>query len=276
MYSTLMVHLELGRDNAALLGITGDLAERFDTDVIGIVAGQLISIAAGDDCVSPAVIEQDRNEVAAQIKAAEDEFRTALQYRSRQIEWRSIPSCVKLTEYIATQMRSADLLITGVNSRGSWLDPARRVDTADLIMQVGRPVLVAPAQVQKLWAKGILVGWKDTRETRRAVAGALPFLIAAKRVVVVECVANAIEIAEGRKNAQDVCDWLGRHDVSAESLALVADDDCTAPLEAIAQNEGADLVVAGAYGHTRLHEWVLGGVTRDLLLQAQQCSLLSH
>ncbi len=276
MYSTLMVHLQLGKDNTALLDITGDLAERFDTDVIGIVACQPLSIVAGDDFVSPAAIDQDRNEITTQFKAAEDEFRNALQHRSRQLEWRSMLTYGAPTEYLALQMRSADLLITGVDYRGSWLDPTWRVDTADLIMQVGRPVLVVPARVQKLWARDILVGWKDTRETRRAVADALPFLMAAKRVVVVEFVANSGAIAAGCKNAQDVSDWLERHDVSAESLALVAEDDYAAALDAIAQKEGADLVVAGAYGHTRLHEWVLGGVTRDLLLQAERCSLLSH
>ena len=70
--------------------------------------------------------------------------------------------------------------------------------------------------------------------------------------------------------------WLRWHDVVAEPLVLASNGDDVGVLNAIAQELAADLIVAGAYGHSRLREWVLGGVTRDLLLRANRCSLVSH
>lgn len=275
MYSTLMVHLEMDKDNSAILGITGDLAERFDADVMGIVACQPMATVVGDGILSGEVIERDRADLAAQAKAVEASFRAALKHRSRGLEWRSQLNYDAPTEYIVQQMRGADLLVTGVDFRGSWLDATWHVDTADLVMQIGRPTLIVPAQARKLVANNILVGWKDTRETRRAVSDALPFLRTAKRIVVAEVVADDDGIPDGRRHTREVCDWLGRHDIEAEPIAVVADDD-VAPLDALARREGADLIVAGAYGHTRFHEWALGGVTRDLLRDSGRCSLLSH
>ncbi len=64
--------------------------------------------------------------------------------------------------------------------------------------------------------------------------------------------------------------------MSAETLAAASAGDDAAQLNALAQERDAGVVVAGAYGHSRLHEWALGGVTRDLLLRTERCSLLSH
>lgn len=275
MYSTLMVHLYRDQDNAALLDITADLAERFNADVVGIVAYQPI-LVAGNDALPASVIEHDRAEIVAQMEAAEKEFRAALQHGSRRLEWRSKLTYGAPTAYIVEQLRSADLLITGVDHRASWLDPTPRVDTADLVLQAGRPVLVVPAQTRQLVADNILVGWKDTGETRRAVSDALPFLRMAKRVVVAEVVANDAVMLEARQNTADVCSWLMKHKISAEPLVLAADDKYGFSLDAIAEDQGADLIVAGGYGHSRLRQWVLGGVTRDLLKHAERCALLSH
>lgn len=276
MYSTLMVHLELEKDNTPLLDIAGDLAERFDADVIGITACQPLSIVAGDGVLTGEVFEMDRTNKTDQMKVMEKSFRTALQHRVRGLEWRSQLDYEPPIRYIVEEMRSADLLITGVKSHGSWLDSTWNVNTTDLIMQTGRPVLVVPKHIQKLVADNILIGWKNSRESRRAVSDALPFLSTAKRVVVTEVVTSASGLADARKNTQDVCAWLERHDIPAEPLVTVNDESYIVPLDDIAQKQGADLVVIGAYGHSRLHEWMLGGVTRDLLMNAERCSLLSH
>ena len=81
-----------------------------------------------------------------------------------------------------------------------------------------------------------------------------------------------------RTRLDDVVDWLRKHDDIAESRAISTGqtDDDAGRLDRFAQEEGADLIVGGAYGHSRLREWVMGGVTRDLLLRADRCSLVSH
>ena len=72
----------------------------------------------------------------------------------------------------------------------------------------------------------------------------------------------------------DVAQWLGRHAIAA--IGTVMDDgNGSGQLDALWQNE-ADLVVAGAYGHTRVREWVLGGFTRTVLTRSRRCSFLTH
>lgn len=74
----------------------------------------------------------------------------------------------------------------------------------------------------------------------------------------------------------DVVGWLKRDGIVAEPVAAAATADDALRLDAIARDQARDLIVAGAYGHSRLHEWALGGVTRDLLLRAGRCSFVSH
>ena len=273
-YGTLMVHLELGRSNAGLLQITGDLAERFHASVIGIAACQPMQIVYGDGFISGDIYEQDRQELDKEMKAAEAEFRSALQTRAVTLEWRSTVMFTLLSDYLAREARSADLIITGIAS-GDLFDSSRSVSTGDLVMRAGRPVLVVPSAASKVKLDRVVVGWKDTREARRAVSDALPLLKGASHVAVVEIAVEA-ELAAARTQIEDVAGWLHRHGIKAECLTSPSTGDDATALYAVAQDQGADLIVAGAYGHSRLREWALGGVTRDLLLRANWCSLLSH
>ena len=273
-YATLMVHLELGRSNAGLLQITGDLAQRFHAGVIGVAVCKPMQMLYGDGYVSGALIEQDRDEVARELKAAEDEFRSALGPRAGTLEWRSTVTYGLLTDYLAGEARCADLIITGVAS-GDMFDSSRAVNTGDLVMRAGRPVLIVPAAASTLKLDRVLIGWKDTREARRAAADALPLLKLAGSVTVVE-IASEVDLPAARSHLEDLVGWLKRHGVAAESLAQLSTGDDAAGLYAIAQDLGADIFVAGAYGHSRMREWALGGVTRDFLLSANRCSLVSH
>ena len=273
-YGTLMVHLELGRSNAGLLQIAGDLAERFHAGVSGIAACQPMQLVYGDSFISGDIYEQDRQELDKEMKAAEAEFRRALQMRAVTLEWRSTVMFTLLSDYLARESRSADLVITGIAS-GDLFDSSRSVNTGDLVMRAGRPVLVVPAAAGKVKLDRVVVGWKNTREARRAVSDALPLLKGASHVAVVE-IAVEEELAAARTQIEDVAGWLNRHGIKAECLTSPSTGDDATALYAMAQDQGADVIVAGAYGHSRLREWALGGVTRDLLLRANWCSLLSH
>ena len=273
-YATLMVHLEPGRPNAGLLKITVELAERLSAGVIGIAARQPLQMVYGDGYVPGDLYQQYHDDSTKELNAAEAEFRAALRGRVAFAEWRSAMTCLDLADYIAREARSADLVLTGVAAR-NFLDASRAVDTGELVMQAGRPVLLVPTGASTLKLDHALIGWKDTRETRRAVAAAVPLLKHAGRVSVVEiAVMDDMPAALGR--TQDVAAWLGRHGIKADGAAQLSTGDDAAALYAIGQDQGADVVVAGAYGHSRLREWVLGGVTRDLLLSANRCSLVSH
>jgi nucleotide-binding universal stress UspA family protein len=162
-----------------------------------------------------------------------------------------------------------------VDRDASVFDHSRHVNVGDVVMHVGRPVLVVPAGASGVDFDKIIIGWKDTRETRRAIADALPFLRKAAQVTVVEIVAEP-ELEAAQARLDDVVIWLSRHGVVAEPIARASAGEDAHQLHVVALECNAGLIVAGAYGHSRVREWVLGGVTRDLLLRAGQCALVSH
>jgi len=274
-YTSLMVHLQLGRSNAGLLRIAGDLAERFQARLIGVAACQPLRLLYNDGYMPAGLIEDDRQNMAQQLAVAEAEFRTLIQQRPDDLDWRSTTTLAPLSHYLADEARNADLVITAVDHEAASFDVSRRVNVDDLVLQVGRPVLVVPATLGRLEAQRIVVGWKETREARRAIVDALPFLKRAGHVAVVE-IADENDMPAARSHLRDVIAWLRRHGVEAEPIVSAASGDAAAQLGAIASDQGAEIVVAGAYGHGRLGEWALGGVTRDLLRCVDRCSLLSH
>ncbi len=273
-YATLMVHLELGRSNVGLLRIAADLAERRRADVIGIAGCQDMVTTYNDGYVPGDFLVQVRDEAKQEIKEAEAEFRSALKTRANALEWRSTVMSASLSDYIACEARSADLVITSVNS-GDMLNASRLINTGELLMQVGRPVLIVPDTTDEPDIEHIVVGWKDSREARRATFDALPLLKKATHVTVVE-IAPEQELAEADKRVKDVGAWLKRHGVVAECISRHSTGDEATQLNAIASKHGAGIIVVGAYGHSRLREFVFGGVTRDLLRSTGCCSFMSH
>ncbi len=272
-YSTLMVHLELEHSNDARLQIAADLAERFNAKLIGIAAADPQPAYYGDGAFAQGLVGRERSQIRERMVETEALFRSEMQRRTCEIEWHS--AMASPVDYVSQQARAADLIITGGNGDGLLLDPLRRLDPSDLVMQAGRPVFIVPPEAEHLTLKCALVAWKDTREARRAVYDALPLLRKVKEVNVVEVIlhdGDDRDAAQGR--VDDVTAWLRRHSISAHGTVLCALDEKD-QIEQILQY-GADFLVAGAYGHTRLREWVLGGFTRSLLSHSQHCSLLTH
>ena len=274
-YATLMVHLELGHPNTTLLNVAGDLAGRLDANVIGIAVCQPLRIIYNDGYVPDSIIQQDRQTIDDEIKVAKAEFHAAMNVRIANSEWRSAVTYRSLSEHLAREARCADLVITGVDRNISMFDTSRHVDIGDFVMQAGRPCLIVPEGMDRLKLDHVVVGWKDTGETRRAICDALPLLKKAGRVTVVE-IADEENLAVARAHVQDVVGWLKRHGIDATPMVSLAIGTDAAELDSIVQAQRGDLLVAGAYGHSRVREWALGGVTRDLLLRAGRCSLVSH
>jgi len=274
-YSTLMVHLNLGVSNDGLLHIAVDLAARFNAHVIGIGACQPLQVSCGDGYLSGDLIEQDRIEMSREIGEAAAAFRAAFQGTASRVEWRSTVLPSSLATYVAQQADAADLLIFSPEEKGLTRDFSRCVKVGELVMQVARPVLIVPPGVNQLNLENIVVGWKETREARRAISDALPLLKLAAHVTVLE-IAAAEQIAAVGEHLKDVADWLGRHGIAAETMTAVSQGNDAAELDAIAQQKAAGLLVTGAYGHSRLREWMLGGVTRNLMLHPARCSFVSH
>jgi nucleotide-binding universal stress UspA family protein len=273
-YSSLMVHLDLNKSNDARLHVAGDLAEIFDAKLIGIAACQAQPSVYADGAFAQSLVDQLEAEAEEQLNSLQSRFRTAFQNRIRDIEWRS--SLGSPLGFVTREARAADLVITGTDGHGAFLNPMMQLDPSDLVMNIGRPMMVVPPQVDRLKLSSVVVGWKDTREARRAVADSLPLLQKAKEVTVVEIVEDSEHRSAAERRVADVAGWLSRHRVEAAHRVPMRHGNAVEQLGEQASEIGADIIVAGAYGHARLSEWVFGGVTRDLIAKGSRCALLSH
>jgi nucleotide-binding universal stress UspA family protein len=274
-YKSIMVHLELDGDNKDVLGVTAELATRFNARVIGIAACQPAHILANEGVFAGEVVSRDRAEIVRELAAAEAQFRSVLEGRVRGLQWRSVTTFGLLADVLAEEGRAADLIITGRDLGFHLFDQSRRVHIGELVMRAGRPVLLVPKGVRSLPLRNVVVGWKESREARRAAADALPLLREARRVTVLEIAPEGQQpFAQG--HVEDVACWLDAHEVKAVPQALVRVGNDTGHLCRELTDRRCDLFVAGAYGHSRLSEWTFGGVTQDMLLDPDLCVLLSH
>jgi nucleotide-binding universal stress UspA family protein len=239
-FKALITHVVSDRGCASRLAMTRSVARALGAEVIGV--GAQAPWPYGE--VQDARGGEFKRLVAAargRIAQAETEFRGSMAGHGVGHSWRG-------------EVGHPDVVVT------------RHARAADLMPTTETPFA----------ADSILLAWKNTRETRRAVSLALPLLQSARRVVVAAvCRAGDLEAVE--QELADLSDRLSRHGVKATSLAEVgAPDAAGRRLLRIADSSHSELIVAGAYGHSRLREWVLGGVTRDLIASGRRWVLLSH
>jgi len=177
---------------------------------------------------------------------------------------------------IAAEAGRADIVVIGRNDRIDDGSGVYQVAPANLIMTCGTPVMVVSADAPLSFkARRILLAWKSTAQAARAARAALPLLKSAETVVLTEVVSEPEE-GKYEVSAEAMAAYLGSHGVEVSIRRLPsAGDPGYQLIEAAADNE-CDLIVAGAYGHSRLREWVLGGVTRSLLAAPTIPCILSH
>jgi nucleotide-binding universal stress UspA family protein len=218
---------------------------------------------------------QDREVRMQEIAEAETEFREIMAAHATSFDWHAGMTATPIAHEVANHARRADLVVTAAQRNNNLFNAPNPLRIGDLVMETGRPVLVVPDPAEGLSLDHVLVGWKDSREARRAIPDALPLLDKSGRVTVVEIVPEP-ELREARSRLDQVVAWLGRHRIKAKGLAIESNKDDPGRLRLLASDLDATFVVAGAYGHSRFHEWVFGGFTRDLLLHTDLCAMLSH
>jgi nucleotide-binding universal stress UspA family protein len=277
-YASMLVHVENDSTSSdARLDLAVALAHRFNATLIGVAAeavrpppvdGMGGAFLAGDIMVA------EEEQIRADLQSAEERFRSHPGMQDLASEWRSAMG--RPVEVLGRESRAADLVIVGRDLDRLRAGSYRSVDPGEIVMSAGRPVLVVPPGADTLSARHTTVGWKDAREARRAVWDASPFLRAAESVHVVELVGEG-EFDAATNRVSDVVRHLERHQVKAHGEVRTRREASAADeLILTAEQRGADLIVAGGYGHARLREWIFGGVTRDLLRHCPKCCLLSH
>jgi nucleotide-binding universal stress UspA family protein len=167
--------------------------------------------------------------------------------------------------------RHHDLIVVGRRTGPNGLPPDL-IET--LLLSSGRPLLIAPEQPPSLPVGTVVVCWKETAEAARAVAAAMPLLIHAKRVVLVGVKERDPSLADG---LVDLSHQLAWHGINAEVdfISSVA-GPVRKVLLAAARSYHADLLVMGAYGHSRTRQVVFGGFTRSVLETADLAVFLMH
>ena len=274
MINTLMVNVVLGRPNKQVLDATARIAAKFEAGVIGFAACRPVQTVCHDYAVPAVLFDEDRKEIARHAKAGELEFRHAIAQLKGRTEWRAHTTVFPLAEYLSRQARNADLVVIGTEPGDRQCDATRRPDICDFVMSVGRPVLLVPAAAVMNGLDRVVVAWKDTREARRAIVDALPFLKVATKTTIVEIAADK-ELPEARSSVVEVVAWLSHHGITAFAEVTPSSRANASQLDAIAHELEADLIVAGAYGYPRQGQWVLGGITTELLA-GDRCAIVSH
>ena len=272
IFSTIMVQLDVDSPAAPRTIYAQELARRFEAILIGFAAADPHVFVPSDDggVAAAELMRQRGQEIEERLKVLREEFWSVA---GDDASWRE--GIGDPTRLLALHARAADLIVTAAPAHSIADDHHRVVDIGTLILSAGRPVLLAEDNLTPPAAQKIVIAWKDTREARRAVADAMPFLTEAQEVLVATI--EEKDQMSARESIGDVVRFLMRHGVKARSdlLAASSADGCQVVMD-IARQMGADLVVAGGYGHSRIREWAFGGMTRSLLKQGAINRLLSN
>ncbi len=278
-WKTILVQLSNPRRTAVLLSVAGRLAERSNAHLIGFNVGHALAhMPAMPTLVGPedfAAFQAIDDEQAERLKAAFDD---ATRNRAFVPEWRNIElTGMDPAATVIEHGRAADLIVAS-QADPDW-EMSGLFDAPErLALESGRPVLVVPyAGGFGEIGKRIMVAWSGKREGARAVFDALPLLKTADTVTLLCVVGKDADGESGQLPGAEVAASLARHGVKVTIKKSISDeigvgDEILARLA----DDSSDLLVMGAYGHSRLREMVFGGVTRQILRHMTVPTLMSH
>ena len=276
-YKTILVHCDASRAVGTRLAAAAQVAQRFEARLVGLHAREpfeVVSFVDGGMALEP-LMEAYRAGCEAAEKTAQSAYDKATKGRNFPSEWRVTEAFSD--DALTVSARYADLLVVG---QADPDDPAgSRNDLPEaMAFATGRPVLVVPhIGAPSTVGKTVMLCWNASRESARAAADALPFLRAAEKVIVLVVDPEVSAAGHGQEPGADVALWLARHGVKVTVQRDVAADAQVAEvILSRAADHGVDLIVMGIYGHSRLREMVLGGVTRDILQHMTVPVLMSH
>lgn len=277
---SILVHLDNGKHVRARVAAAAALALQHDAHLIGLApTGWMVMPAESVAAAALAMYEETAMCLLREAaQACIDAFR-------QQVEHLGVPSHESRLgvgyagEVMALAAKYCDLTVVTQTAPEEARAEQSPQMAQDVLLQSGRPVLVLPFAGPSTVAPGnrVLVGWNASREAARAMHDALPFLRKAASVeVVVFDTPEDVDLKHGEVPGADIGLWLARHGVKVDVKYLPAKVAAGEALLSHAFDIGADMIVAGGYGHSRLRESILGGVTRTLMRSAPVPVLLSH
>jgi nucleotide-binding universal stress UspA family protein len=255
------------------------LAERFGAHLTALyLAAEPFMRSVSSFHLPADVVREHLRHTEAEAEPIFTAARQAAEQRGVELETRlETGSLDRLPAILARIARNADLIVVGEpRPEESGTDETALVEAA--FMDTGRPALVVPyVGAQALPPVRVLVAWDGSREAARAVHDALPLLSLAEEVVVLIVDAAKVGPRFGLQPGTGILAHLGRHGIAARVKAVESGGAAIAGLILMqAAAEKADLLVMGGYGHSRLREMILGGVTRHMLERMSVPVLFAH
>ncbi len=270
-FKTILVHVEATPESDLRLGAAVRLANAWGANLMGLGGCEpaFLAMPWASAYSDGEILQEVLDEEGVELKDAAVRFELATESLRARALWTSFG------EYPAQALEScaagADLIVASAH-RGPKASTAA---AGDLVMRAGIPALTIPTDAPSIATKAIVVAWSNTPEARRAVSSALPLLKSADRVTVLHIRQPDDETAG--VGLEDVVGRLKRHgiDAAAESVAC-AHHDIGDAVSGFAEQGLFDVIISGAYGHSHLREWVLGGATEGLLARSSLPVLFSH
>ena len=281
-----IVYVDQSEDALERLRLAADLAVRHDSYLTALYAREWSQAqldrrkAAELGLVSAHGLSTLDNDIEAAIAAAAERIRAFLDERARADGLRGEllgvdgPAATVVPQYA----RYADLCILG---RDVPDGPAsvNYTFSEQLLFVTGRPVLCVPGQRRfRSLGQHIALAWNSSRPAARSLSDALPLIERAEKTTVIMINPSGFIDAHEGPPAEQMIDHLRRHGATVEAVRIedVPHGEIAARLQREAQVQGADLIVAGAFGHPRLWEKILGGVTHGLLANMDLPVFMSH
>lgn len=269
----ILVHVDSGKANHARVGAALQLARQHGAHLTGLFVIPEFFIPTYAEVQIPAEVFEAQDKAAQEeARLAETAFRDLVKPTGVAFEWK----CIKgyPDRELVAQGCYTDLLVISQAEQRSAFGGGNELEDL-VLLGAARPVLLIPyIGAPSTIGKRVLVAWNNSRESVRAVNDALPLLAMADKVTVLAVNPPA---GAGDIPTADICRQLARHGVKAEASQAVAKDiEVGDVLLSRASDDDIDLLVLGAYGHTRLRETVLGGVSRDILAHMTVPVLMSH
>lgn len=272
-YKTILVHVDHTPQSAERIGIAASIALAENAHLIG-------TAMTG---ISRFVYEEHSILLASRIEVLCERANQSLVEFETIAKRMGVTSCEKrlinddTAGGLVLQARYSDLVVVS-QKNFSEFDPSLVSDLPEYVtLHSVRPVLIVPhAGSADFTGNRILVAWDGSMEATRAITNAIPFLQRAKSVTVALFNPSAQLDVHGELPGADIGLYLARHGINIEVLRQGAETNVGSALMTLASDQGYDLIVMGAYGHSRFREIMLGGVTRTVLGQMNVPILMSH
>jgi nucleotide-binding universal stress UspA family protein len=282
----LLVYVDQTEGARSRLRLAADLARRHDSRLSALFVRELsqtqldlrkkaeLGLASGEN------LDRLYRGIESSIDESADRLHALCKSLAREhrieIEWRDVDGTALVV--VPDHARYADLCVLGPTETDDGAAVGYKF-SEQLLFVTGRPLVFIPSSGSfETLGRHIVIGWNASRPATRAVSDALPLIERAERTTVITVDSADFVDRDGTAAANQLVVHLRRHNAAVEAVTLknVPSGSIAAALQAEVDKLGADLIVTGAYGHPKIWERLVGGVTRDLLDRMSSPILMSH